>query len=394
MIDEINRHQPRHILTLEDPIEFLHRSRRSLIQQREIGRDSHSFDAALRAALREDPDVILLGELRDVATIRLALTAAETGHLVLATLHTRSAPQAVERLVDVFPAEEKPYVRAQLAGSLQAVIAQKLMRRPGGGRVAIFEVLTATAAVSNLIREGKTHQLASVLQTGAQSGMQTFEQGLQQRIDAGVLGIVLAKGRGLTQLPFEPAFEDHHRRGGIHAAFVERAEAAAVEQVGSRFHGAQALVMQIDLDAEAAVQAVGELARPAVTGCSVPSMFSGRPTTTRSGCHSFNSFSIFSQSGEPSCALKAGRARALPVNSADGRADAFGAEVEGDNGAVAHQACPAWLAMLRMSIPRRFPASRQRLAIGVRNRMSVLASMVSRAFSNTSCSSWPFSQPA
>ncbi|HCD7745692.1 TPA: type IV pilus twitching motility protein PilT [Serratia marcescens] len=188
MIDEINRHQQRHILTLEDPIEFLHRSRRSLIQQREIGRDSHSFDAALRAALREDPDVILLGELRDTATIRLALTAAETGHLVLATLHTRSALQAVERLVDVFPAEEKPYVRAQLAGSLQAVIAQKLMRRPGGGRVAIFEVLTATAAVSNLIREGKTHQLASVLQTGAQSGMQTFEQGLQQRIDAGVLG--------------------------------------------------------------------------------------------------------------------------------------------------------------------------------------------------------------
>ena len=196
MIDEINRHQPRHILTLEDPIEFLHRSRRSLIQQREIGRDSHSFDTALRAALREDPDVILLGELRDVATIRLALTAAETGHLVLATLHTRSAPQAVERLVDVFPAEEKSYVRAQLAGSLQAVIAQKLMRRPGGGRVAIFEVLTATAAVSNLIREGKTHQLASVLQTGAQSGMQTFEQGLQQRIDAGVLGDCVGEGAG------------------------------------------------------------------------------------------------------------------------------------------------------------------------------------------------------
>ncbi|HIE1060571.1 TPA: type IV pilus twitching motility protein PilT [Serratia marcescens] len=197
MIDEINRHQQRHILTLEDPIEFLHRSRRSLIQQREIGRDSHSFDAALRAALREDPDVILLGELRDTATIRLALTAAETGHLVLATLHTRSAPQAVERLVDVFPAEEKPYVRALLAGSLQAVIAQKLMKRPGGGRVAIFEVLTATAAVSNLIREGKTHQLASVLQTGAQSGMQTFEQGLQQRIDAGVLGDCAGEGTGV-----------------------------------------------------------------------------------------------------------------------------------------------------------------------------------------------------
>ncbi|OJT36929.1 type IV pilus twitching motility protein PilT [Serratia plymuthica] len=188
MIDDINQHQRRHVITLEDPIEFMHHSRNSLIQQRELGRDSHSFDEALRAALREDPDVILLGELRDTTTIRLALTAAETGHLVLATLHTRSAPQAVDRLVDVFPAEEKPYVRAQLAASLQAVIAQKLLSRPGGGRVAIFEVLTATAAVSSMIREGKTHQLASVLQTGAQSGMQTFEQGLQQRIDAGLLG--------------------------------------------------------------------------------------------------------------------------------------------------------------------------------------------------------------
>jgi len=188
MIDDINQHQRRHVITLEDPIEFMHHSRKSLIQQRELGRDSHSFDEALRAALREDPDVILLGELRDTTTIRLALTAAETGHLVLATLHTRSAPQAVDRLVDVFPAEEKPYVRAQLAASLQAVIAQKLLSRPGGGRVAIFEVLTATAAVSSMIREGKPHQLASVLQTGAQSGMQTFEQGLQQRINAGLLG--------------------------------------------------------------------------------------------------------------------------------------------------------------------------------------------------------------
>ncbi|CAI1744902.1 type IV pilus twitching motility protein PilT [Serratia fonticola] len=187
MIDFINRHQRRHILTLEDPIEFIHRSQRSLIQQRELGRDTHSFDDALRAALREDPDVILLGELRDTTTVRLALTAVETGHLVLATLHTRSAPQAVERLVDVFPAEEKAYVRAQLASSLQAVIAQKLLSKPGGGRVAIYEILTATAAVSSMIREGKTHQLVSVLQTGAQSGMQTFEQGLQQRVAQGIL---------------------------------------------------------------------------------------------------------------------------------------------------------------------------------------------------------------
>lgn len=187
MIDFINQHQRRHILTLEDPIEFIHRSQRSLIQQRELGRDTHSFDQALRAALREDPDVILLGELRDTTTIRLALTAAETGHLVLATLHTRSAPQAVERLVDVFPAEEKPYIRAQLANSLQAVIAQKLLSKPGGGRTAIYEILTATPAVSSMIREGKTHQLASVLQTGAQSGMQTFEQGLRQRVAQGIL---------------------------------------------------------------------------------------------------------------------------------------------------------------------------------------------------------------
>lgn len=187
MIDFINRHQRRHILTLEDPIEFIHRSQRSLIQQRELGRDTHSFDDALRAALREDPDVILLGELRDTTTVRLVLTAAETGHLVLATLHTRSAPQAVERLVDVFPAEEKAYVRAQLASSLQAVIAQKLLSKLGGGRVAIYEILTATAAVSSMIREGKTHQLVSVLQTGAQSGMQTFEQGLQQRVAQGIL---------------------------------------------------------------------------------------------------------------------------------------------------------------------------------------------------------------
>ncbi|QNK33281.1 type IV pilus twitching motility protein PilT [Serratia sp. JUb9] len=187
MIDHINRHQRRHILTLEDPIEFIHHSAQSLIQQRELGRDTRSFDAALSAALREDPDVILVGELRDSASIRLALTAAETGHLVLATLHTRNAPQAVERVIDVFPAEEKAYVRAQLASGLQAVIAQKLQRRVGGGRTAVFEILTATPAVSSMIREGKTHQLASVLQSGAQAGMQTFAQGIQQRIAQGIL---------------------------------------------------------------------------------------------------------------------------------------------------------------------------------------------------------------
>lgn len=181
MVDSLNQHVDGHILTLEDPIEYRYTSQRCLIQQREIGVHCLSFAAGLRAALREDPDVILLGELRDSETIRLALTAAETGHLVLATLHTRGAAQAVERLVDTFPAQEKDPVRNQLAGSLRAMLAQKLEADRQGGRVALFELLVNTSAVSNLIREGKTHQLPGVIQTGQQAGMQTFAQSLQQR---------------------------------------------------------------------------------------------------------------------------------------------------------------------------------------------------------------------
>ncbi len=187
MVDALNREQARHIITLEDPIEFVHHSQRSLIQQREVGTHTASFQQALKAALREDPDVILLGELRDSETIRLALTAAETGHLVLATLHTRGATQAVDRLVDVFPAEEKNLVRTQLAGSLKAVLAQRLVPTIEGGRIGLFEVLVATPAVVNLIREGKMHQLPGVLQTGAQSGMQTFTQSEQARRQAGLI---------------------------------------------------------------------------------------------------------------------------------------------------------------------------------------------------------------
>lgn len=187
LVDCLNREQARHIITLEDPIEFIHHSQRSLIQQREAGAHFASFQHGLKAALREDPDVILLGELRDSETIRLALTAAETGHLVLATLHTRGATQAVDRLVDVFPAEEKNLVRTQLAGSLKAVLAQRLVPARAGGRVGVFEVLVATPAVVNLIREGKMHQLPGVLQTGAQSGMQTFAQSEQARREAGLI---------------------------------------------------------------------------------------------------------------------------------------------------------------------------------------------------------------
>lgn len=187
MVGYLNQRLDGHILTLEDPVEFVHGSERCLVQQREIGRHAPSFAAALRVALRQDPDVILLGELRDSETIRLALTAAETGHLVMATLHTRGAAQAVERLVDVFPAQEKEQVRGQLAGSLCAVLAQKLLPDISGGRVALFELLVNTPAVANLIREGKTHQLPGVMQTGQQSGMQTFTQSFQQRASSGRL---------------------------------------------------------------------------------------------------------------------------------------------------------------------------------------------------------------
>ena len=173
LIDHINTTAERHILTIEDPIEFVHRSKRSLINQREIGRDTRSFARALRSALRADPDVILVGELRDHETIALALTAAETGHLVLATLHTTSAAKTIDRLIDVVPSGDKPMVRTMLSSSLQAVIAQTLLRRAdGAGRVAAYEVLIVTAAVANLIRENQIAQLASMMQTGARFGMQ------------------------------------------------------------------------------------------------------------------------------------------------------------------------------------------------------------------------------
>ena len=188
LLHHINCTQALHILTLEDPIEFEHQSSRSLVQQRAVPGHSQSFDTALRAALRQDPDVIMVGELRDLATIRLALSAAETGHLVLATLHTRSATQAVERLVDVFPAEEKALVRSQLSLSLLAVVTQSLcLHKDGQRRVAAHEVLYATPAVRNLIRESKTAQLPNTLQTGAQFGMQTMAQSLEKLVKSGLI---------------------------------------------------------------------------------------------------------------------------------------------------------------------------------------------------------------
>ncbi|CCW29144.1 type IV pilus twitching motility protein PilT [Xenorhabdus nematophila] len=187
MIDAFNSHGSKHIIMLEDPIEFVHQSRNCLIQQRQIGKDVPDYHTALKGALRQDPDVILLGELRDKETIRLALTAAETGHLVLSTLHTRGAIQAIDRLVDVFSAEEKGWIYSQLAGSLKAVVSQQLLPAKEEGRVAIHEVLVVNQAVSHLIREGKNHQIATLMQTGAACGMQTYEQSRQQRKALGLL---------------------------------------------------------------------------------------------------------------------------------------------------------------------------------------------------------------
>jgi twitching motility protein PilT len=185
MIDYINTNQQGHILTIEDPIEFVHQSKKCLINQRELNRDTQSFSQALRASLREDPDYILVGEMRDLETIRLALTAAETGHLVFATLHTTSAAKTIDRVIDAFPAGEKEMVRTMLSESLQAVIAQTLIKKRGGGRIAAHEILLASSAIRNLIREDKVAQMYSTLQTSQAMGMQTLDQALQHLISDG-----------------------------------------------------------------------------------------------------------------------------------------------------------------------------------------------------------------
>ncbi|EGU34695.1 type IV pilus twitching motility protein PilT [Vibrio scophthalmi] len=187
MVDYINQNHNKHILTIEDPIEFVHSNQKCLVNQREVHRDTRSFKAALRSALREDPDVILVGELRDQETISLALTAAETGHLVFATLHTSSAAKTIDRIIDVFPGSEKGMVRSMLSESLRSVIAQKLLKRIGGGRVACHEIMMATPAIRNLIREDKVAQMYSVIQTGSAQGMQTMEQNAKLLIAKGLV---------------------------------------------------------------------------------------------------------------------------------------------------------------------------------------------------------------
>jgi twitching motility protein PilT len=187
MIDYLNETMAGHILTLEDPIEFVHKPKKSLVNQREVGSQTHSFNAALRSALREDPDVILVGELRDLETISLALTAAETGHLVFATVHTASAAKTVDRLVDVFPPVQQSQVRAMVSESLLGVCTQMLMAKKEGGRAAALEILVGTPAVRNLIREGKTHQIPSAMQVGARAGMQTMEAAVMELVGKGIV---------------------------------------------------------------------------------------------------------------------------------------------------------------------------------------------------------------
>ncbi|WP_445396312.1 type IV pilus twitching motility protein PilT [Zobellella sp. An-6] len=197
MIDHINESFNKHILTIEDPIEFVHGNKKCLVNQREVHRDTHSFSNALRSALREDPDVILVGELRDLETIRLALTAAETGHLVFGTLHTSSAAKTIDRIIDVFPGAEKDMVRSMLSESLRAVISQNLLKKVSGGRIAAHEIMLGTPAIRNLIREDKVAQMYSMIQTGMAHGMQTMDQCLKQLVGRGMVAPVDARAKAV-----------------------------------------------------------------------------------------------------------------------------------------------------------------------------------------------------
>lgn len=205
LLDKINSERAQHIITIEDPIEYTHKSKRSVVVQREVHYDTFSFGAALRSALRQDPDVVLIGEMRDLETIAAAITIAETGHLVFATLHTNSAAQSIDRMIDVFPAHQQPQIRAQLANILMAICSQRLVPAVGGGRVVAAEVLVANSAVRNIIREGKSHQLDAVIQTGGDQGMQTMDRTLADFVRAGTVSLEEARNYAVDLAEFERA---------------------------------------------------------------------------------------------------------------------------------------------------------------------------------------------
>lgn len=203
IVDKINREKASHIVTIEDPIEFTHQPKRSVVVQREVHYDTYSFAAALRSALREDPDVVLIGEMRDLETISSAITIAETGHLVLATLHTNSAAQSIDRMIDVFPAYQQPQIRSQLSNILMAICSQRLIPAIGGGRVPAAEIMVANSAIRSLIREGKTHQIDTMIQTGAAQGMQTMDRTLVSMVQSGVISYDDARDYAVDLNEFE-----------------------------------------------------------------------------------------------------------------------------------------------------------------------------------------------
>ncbi len=203
LVDKINTEKAMHIITIEDPIEFTHKSKRSVVVQREVHYDTYSFNAALRSALREDPDVVLIGEMRDLETISAAVTIAETGHLVFATLHTNSASQSIDRMVNVFPPHQQPQIKAQLSNILMAICSQRLIPAIGGGRLAAAEILIANSAVRNIIREGKTHQLDAVIQTSAEEGMQSMDRTLVQLVQSGQITYDEARNYAVDLTEFE-----------------------------------------------------------------------------------------------------------------------------------------------------------------------------------------------
>jgi len=203
LVDKINSERSQHIITIEDPIEFTHKSKKSVVVQREVHYDTYSFSAALRSSLRQDPDVVLIGEMRDLETISAAITIAETGHLVFATLHTNSAAQSIDRMIDVFPPHQQPQIRAQLSNILMAICSQRLVPAIGGGRVVAAEVLIANPAVRNIIREGKSHQLDAVIQTGADQGMQTMDRTLANLVQNGTITYDSAREFAVDLTEFE-----------------------------------------------------------------------------------------------------------------------------------------------------------------------------------------------
>ena len=242
MIDRINETKPVHILTIEDPVEYLHHHKMAMVNQREVGTDVISFEQGLRSALREDPDVVLLGEMRDLDSIQIALSLAETGHLVFATLHTNDAAQALDRIVDVFPAEKRDQIQTMLAGSLQGVISQRLIPAISGGRVAAYEVLMGNEAVRNLVREGKSRQLRNVVATGAPDGMQTIEMDLARLVTSGLIAMEMAQS--VSAYPGEIQAQVSTLRAQAQAAATQAAGQGATSGSGVRSDGTDDLATE------------------------------------------------------------------------------------------------------------------------------------------------------